>query len=233
MPRTAVIVVVSDDERQREDLRADLVHRFGEDYAVVGCDSPTATDGVRELIGEASTAAAVIAAVNLPATARTGVELLRTVRSEHLTARRILLVGRGEWRDHPVRQAMVLGEVDSYLFVPWWPRERWLYQPMSEYLAEWSRMQRPERVAVTVVGAPLDEDSHHLRDFFTRGGLPYDFLPRPPTPGARCSTPRATDGSGCRSCASTPGWSWCGRRTPTSSTCSASAPRPWSWNATS
>ena len=176
MPGNAVIVVVSDDDRQREDLRADLEHRFGNDYEVVACGSPSVVNGLRGLLREEASTAAVIAAVNLPATGRTGVDVLRGVRSEHPTARRILLVERGEWRDHPVRQAMVLGEVDSYLFVPWVPRERWLHQPMSEYLADWSLTQPPEHVAVTIVGEPWDEDSHHLRDIFSRAGVPYEFL---------------------------------------------------------
>jgi thioredoxin reductase (NADPH) len=177
MPRIAAIVVVSDHERQREDLKADLEHRFGNDFDVVACGSSSAMDGLRGLVGEGASAAAVIASADLPATGRAGVDVLRTVRSEHPTARRILLVHRGEWRDHPVRQAMVLGEVDSYLFVPWSPRERWLYQPMSEYLADWSLTQPPEHVAVIVVGEAWDEASHHLRDIFTRASVPYEFLP--------------------------------------------------------
>jgi thioredoxin reductase (NADPH) len=176
MARIGVIVVVSDREGQREDLKADLEHRFGNDFQVLACGSPAAVDGLRGLVGENASAAAVIAAVDLPATGRTGVEVLRDIRSEHPAARRILLVHRGEWRDHPVRQAMVLGEVDSYLFVPWSPRERWLYQPMSEYLADWSLTQPPEHVAVTIVGEPWDEASHHLRDIFSRASVPFEFL---------------------------------------------------------
>jgi thioredoxin reductase (NADPH) len=176
MPRIAMIVIISDDERQREDLRADLEHRFGSDYEVVACGSPSAEGDLSGLVGEGASAAAVIAAVDLPATGRTGVDVLRGVRSRHATARRILLVERGEWRDHPVRQAMVLGEVDSYLFVPWSPRERWLFQPMSEYLADWSLTQPPDHVAVTIVGERWDEASHHLRDIFSRASVPYEFL---------------------------------------------------------
>src|SRR4051794_12560072 len=108
MPSIAVIVVVSDDEHQRENLRADLEHRFGNDFEVVACGSPSAADGLRGLVGEGASTAAVISALDLPATGGTGVDLLRSVRFEHPTARRILLVGRGQWRDHPVRLAMVL-----------------------------------------------------------------------------------------------------------------------------
>jgi thioredoxin reductase (NADPH) len=117
-----------------------------------------------------------VAATHLPSSDRSGIDLLRSVRAQHPNARRILLVDRGEWGDHPVRRAMALGEVTSYVFVPWEPRERWLYQPMSEYLADWSLTQPPERVAVSIVGVQWDERSHHLRDTFTRANIPFEFM---------------------------------------------------------
>jgi thioredoxin reductase (NADPH) len=173
MTKMAVLVVVSDDERQREQLRADLERRFGTDYEVRACDSLEARD---RLSVETDTAvAAVVAAAHLSSTGRSGIELLRAVRAQHPSARRVLLVDRGEWGDHPVRRAMVLGEVNSYLFVPWEPREQWLYRPMSEYLADWCLTQPPERVAVSIVGVKVHARSHQLRDLFTRAGIPFEF----------------------------------------------------------
>lgn len=99
----------------------------------------------------------------------TGVALLGGVRRAHPDARRVLLVDRGQWASHPVRRAMVLGEVDGYLFVPWMPREQWLHLPMAEYLADWSRTQKPEIVAATVVGRGWDDHSHALRDRVVAG----------------------------------------------------------------
>jgi thioredoxin reductase (NADPH) len=173
MTRKPVLLVVSDDEHQRDQLSRDLEHRFGTDYEVLSGDSVSGAD---QLPVDASTSvAAVVAAANLLASARSGVDLLRAVRARHPDARRVLLVDRGQWRDHPVRRAMVLGEVHSYLFVPWEPRERWLYQPMSEYLADWSMTRPPERVAVSMVGPQWHERSHQLRDIFTRASIPFEF----------------------------------------------------------
>jgi thioredoxin reductase (NADPH) len=196
MARIGVIVVVSDQARQREDLTADLRHRFGNDYEVVACSSPSVADRLRGIAREGASIAAVIAAVDLPVAGRTGVDVLRHVHSEHPDTRRILLLPRGEWRDHPVRQAMVLGEIDSYLFVPWSPRERWLYQPMSEYLTEWSLTRRPELVAATIVGDPWDLASHHLRDLFTRGNIPYEFLSATSAAGRAILATAVEDGAG-------------------------------------
>ncbi len=87
----------------------------------------------------------------------------------------MLLVARGEWAGHPVRRAMVLGV--GYVLVPWNPtKEQWLYLPMTEYLAAWSRTQPPERVPVTIVGRHHDERSHALRDLLTRATVPFRFV---------------------------------------------------------
>ena len=65
-----------------------------------------------------------VAAIIAEPMSNRGVELLAGVRSRHLGTRRILLVERGGWHHHPVRQAMVLGQVDGYLFMPWFPLEQ-------------------------------------------------------------------------------------------------------------
>src|SRR5689334_8415653 len=50
------------------------------------------------------------------------------VHELHPSARRVLMVGRGEWnKAHPAVTAMRAGHAESYIFVPWGPRERWLY----------------------------------------------------------------------------------------------------------
>ena len=46
---------------------------------------------------------------------------------------------------------------------------------MTEQLAEWSRSQEPEIVAVTIVGRRWEERSHELRDIFTRASVPFRF----------------------------------------------------------
>jgi len=164
-----VIAVVIDEEATRAALAADLERRYAPDFQVVQVTSAAADHelpGIERL-------AVVISTVEL-ATA-SGVELLRAVRRTHPDTRRVLLVDRGQWTSHPVRRAMVLGDVDGYLFIPWMPREQWLYLPMAEYLADWSRTQRPEMTAVTIVGRRWEDRSHALRDIFSRASIPYAF----------------------------------------------------------
>jgi thioredoxin reductase (NADPH) len=182
--KVAVVVVVADASPLREQLVADLVRRFGADYEIVGrpgAETAALLDGFAE---QGRSVAAVIAHSDLPSAGTSGAELLARVREGHPQARRILLVGRGQWRGHPVRQAMVLGHVDSYLYIPWFPREQYLYLPMSEYLADWSRSRPPERIAVTVVGEPVQQRSHEVREWLTRAGIPLAFHP-PDSPAGR------------------------------------------------
>ncbi len=165
-----VIAVVIDAPDTRAALGLDLRRRYGADYTILELGS----EDFDPALVEVDDLAVVISTVEL-ADQVTGVELLGGVRRTHRDARRVLLVDRGQWASHPVRRAMVLGEVDGYLFAPWIPRELWLHLPMAEYLADWSRTQTPEIAAVTIVGQRSDERSHSLRDILTRASVPFAF----------------------------------------------------------
>ena len=165
-----VIAVVVDEPDTRAALGLDLRQRYGGDYTILELRS----DEVDPALVEVDSLAVVISAAELDGRVP-GVELLGGVRRTHRDARRVLLVDRGQWASHPVRRAMVLGEIDGYLFVPWIPREPWLHLPMTEYLADWSRTQPPEITAVTMVGRRWDDRSHALRDILSRASVPYAF----------------------------------------------------------
>ncbi len=174
MTPQALIVVVADERPLRDALVADLERRFGADYQVSGEASDGASLRLAQYAAHRQDVAVVIAAAQLPAGGVTGTELLAGVRALHPLARRILLVERGQWRGHPVQQAMVLGQADSYLFVPWAPREPWLYLPMSEALADWSRARPTPDIAITLIG-DTGQRSHELRDMFSRASIPFAF----------------------------------------------------------
>lgn len=190
-----LLVVSVDDADIRKRLDADLSARFAPMFDVVAGVVDEAAAMLDAFADRGRRVAAVIAAPPHVDRAVEDADVLGGVRRWHPDARRILLVGRGQWRGHPVRQAMALGRVDSYLFHPWSPREQWLYLPMSEQLAEWSRSQPPEQVAFTIVGAPGDPRSHELRDAMTRGAIPFAFHP-PTSPAGRALLRRVgQDGS--------------------------------------
>ena len=184
-----MIAVVIDDADIGAAITADLERRYAPDFGVVQLSSAAADTELAAF----DRLAAVISTVELESSS--GVELLRAVRRTHPDARRVLLVDRGQWTSHPVRRAMVLGDVDGYLFVPWMPREQWLYLPMAEYLADWSRTQRPEMAAVVIVGRRWDDRSHALRDMLSRATVPYAFYEPDSDEGRAALAQMGLDGS--------------------------------------
>ena len=118
----------------------------------------------------------------------------------HPHARRVLLVARGAWKEeHPAVAAMRSGQADSYVFVPWGLRERWLYLPVTESLADWEASQKPTFEALRVVGEDWDPRTHELRDVLSRAGLPVGYY-RPDRGGA--SSPRTVSTGAPRRCSS-------------------------------
>jgi thioredoxin reductase (NADPH) len=90
---------------------------------------------------------------------------------------------------------MVLGQVDGYLFIPWFPREQWLYLPMSEYLADYDRTRTQDQVAFIVIGSQWDSRSHQLRDVLSRASIPFQFLRSDSPEGQTALRQAGQDGS--------------------------------------
>jgi hypothetical protein len=90
---------------------------------------------------------------------------------------------------------MTLGQIDGYLFKPWRPLERWLYLPVSELLADWEKAQAPTVEPVRIVGRRWQARAHEIRDFFSRGGLPYGFYEAESQAGRRLLEEAGQDGT--------------------------------------
>ncbi|MGS0686819.1 FAD-dependent oxidoreductase [Nakamurella sp. GG22] len=171
-----VILVVSDHTSELTGLSADLQRRFGGDYRVLPSSG-----------GQAAVAAAAGAVhggheialliVDQSIKGLTAVEVLTRAHDVAPTAKRVLLIKRGDWSsNHPVVSAMALGLVDYHLFKPWRPLERVLYPSVSELLAAWDKSQDALEVPVRIVGSASSARSHQLRDALTRVAVPYWFF---------------------------------------------------------
>ena len=171
-----ILSIVQDDADLRRLLEQDLRERFAEHYEV-----EAHADGASALrvLQRHTEAGRSVAAVFVADTAACGGPQFRAkVRDAHTQARRVLIVGRGEWKNaHPAVEAMRTGQAESYVFVPWRPRERWLYLPVSELLTDWEASQRPAAEIVQIVGEEWERRSHELRDLFSRIGIPFGFYP--------------------------------------------------------
>ena len=108
----------------------------------------------------------------------------------------MLLVGRGEWTsDHPAIRAMSSGQIDAYIFDPWIPLERWLYLPLSEFLADWVTARAPTLEVIRIVGGRWDPRAHQLRDSLARTGIPFGFHSVDSETGRRLLREVGDDGS--------------------------------------
>ena len=168
--------LLHDDPAVRAHLERDLRRRYGDDYDV----QAHASDGevLAALRRDADEGRRVAVVFSDESPAGGSAELLAVVHELHPQARRVLLIGRGEWsKEHPAVTAMRTGQVDSYIFVPWGLPERWLYLPVSEILADWEASQPTPFEAARIVGEEYEAHAHGLRDLFSRIGLPFRFIP--------------------------------------------------------
>ena len=176
----------------RAELERDLRRRYGTDYDVHAYRS---ADDVLEALRRDADAGGRVAVVFSDESPPGGsAELLAAVHELHPLARRVLLIGRGEWsREHPAVAAMRTGQVDSYIFVPWGLPERWLYLPVGEILADWEASQPPPFEAARIVGDEYEARAHALRDLFSRIGVPYRFVPADAEEGRALRAETAAD----------------------------------------
>jgi len=147
----AQFLVVSDDVGVLEGLVADLDRRFGRDYAVTGAPAARAAEVMERLAADSHVLALLIIDERLADPS--ALELFARGRKWHPTAKRVLLIQRGNWSSaHPMVAAMALGQVDYHLYNPWFPIERLLYPAISEFLASWTRARDAPAVPVRIVG---------------------------------------------------------------------------------
>jgi thioredoxin reductase (NADPH) len=164
------------DEGVRAELERDLGRRYAADYDV--CAHASADDVLAALRRDADAGTPVAIVFSDESPAGGSAELLAAVHELHPLARRVLLIGRGEWsKEHPAVAAMRTGQVDSYIFVPWGLPERWLYLPVGEILADWEASQPAPFEAARIVGDEYEARAHALRDVFSRIGIPHRFVP--------------------------------------------------------
>jgi thioredoxin reductase (NADPH) len=168
--------LLHDDPGVRADLERDLRRRYGEDYDVRAHVS--AGEVLAALRSDADEGRQVAVVLSDESPACGSADLLAAAHELYPLARRVLLIGRGEWsKEHPAVTAMRTGQVDAYIFVPWGLPERWLYLPVSEILADWEASQPTPFEAARIVGEEYEARAHGLRDLFSRIGLPFRFIP--------------------------------------------------------
>ena len=171
-----VIVVVNDEDDSLAALADELESRYGAHYRVVACAAPgRARARLAGLRAEGASVALVLAGQWM--TGQTGAEFLAQVRDLYPTARRGLLVSRGDRSAiASVPDATALGQIDFPLPKPAWAPDEEFHRAVTESLEEWWRPLGGRFEVVTVIGQDPSSRVHEIRDLLTRNNVPFGFL---------------------------------------------------------
>lgn len=171
-PKPAIIVVDDDPEVLRAVAR-DLRNRYSDDYRIVRASSGAdAMVAIRELIERDEHVALVLSDQKMPGL--DGVHFLAKASELVPRARRALLTAYAD-TDAAIA-AINDSKVDYYLLKPWDPPEQKLYPVLDDLLDTWRADFRPGYRGIRVVGDRWSADSHRIRDFLARNGVPYEFI---------------------------------------------------------
>jgi thioredoxin reductase (NADPH) len=190
-----ILFLVDDRPEVLVALAADLGRRFGGDHRILAEAGPMeALEALDELARAGEEVALVVAGQAMAA--MPGVLVLLRARELHPGAKRVLLVGRRAWTPtNPAVRAMTLGQIDTYLFEPWLPVDRFLYLPISQMLADWVPTRGPAFEGIRIVGPRWGTRSHELRDMLTRMGIPHGWYQAASAAGRRLLEEAGQDGA--------------------------------------
>jgi thioredoxin reductase (NADPH) len=175
-----VILAVDDDPSSIGHISTELERRYDRDYQIVYSTSPKEALTQLEALRETDDRVAlVLAAQWMPEL--TGAELLGRVCELHRNAKRVLLIGWGDWGDEPtadaMREAIALGRIDYYTLKPWKSPDEFFHRTLTEFLHEWARADVTAPQEVTVVANPWSPRAHEIRSLLARNGVPHVFHP--------------------------------------------------------
>ena len=173
-----VILAVDDDPSSIGHISAELERRYDRDYQVVFSTSAREAKAQLEAMREAGDRVALVLADQwMPEL--TGAELLGKVSELHPEAKRVLLIGWGDWGDEPtadaMREAMTLGRADYYALKPWKSPDELFHRTLSEFLHEWARADVSAPQEITVVADAWSPRAHEIRNLLARNGVPHVF----------------------------------------------------------
>jgi thioredoxin reductase (NADPH) len=171
-----VILLVDDDDETRGLLLDAVDRRYGHDYDVAA--EPSAAEAMarlQELRDAGRPVALLIADHWMPG--ETGAELLARSRRLHPTAQRMLLTDWGDFTSTEATvQAMVLGEIDTWIARPFGHADEEFHGVLTTALARWTREQGRGAVVLTIVGNPYDPTTAEIRHGLARLLVPLRFI---------------------------------------------------------
>jgi thioredoxin reductase (NADPH) len=171
--RRPAIVAVDDEPQVLAAVARDLRRGFGERYRILRATSGAeALELLTELRTRGDQVALLIADQRMPGMA--GTDYLVAARQIVPDAKRVLLTAYAD--TEAAIAAINAVALDYYLLKPWDPPEEQLFPVVEDLLTTWEAGAALNSGGVRVIGHRFSKDSHDLRDFLARNGVPSRWL---------------------------------------------------------
>ena len=171
--RRPAIVAVDDEPAVLAAVARDLRRGFGDRYRILRATSgPEALDLVRQVRARGEQVAMLVADQRMPGMA--GTDYLVEARKLVPDAKRVLLTAYAD--TEAAIQAINEVDLDYYLRKPWDPPEERLYPIVEDLLTTWEHGAALEAGGVRVIGHRFSKETHDVRDFLARNGVPARWL---------------------------------------------------------
>jgi len=168
-----VIMSVDDDPEVLSAIERDLRQHYRGEYRILKAGSgPHALDAARELKKRGTPVALFLVDERMPE--MTGTELLRELRKLHPDSRKVLLTAYAD-TEAAIRGINDVG-LDHYLMKPWDPPTLRLYPVLDDLLSDWLASVRLPYEGIRVAGARWSPQSYAVKEFLSRGGVPYQWV---------------------------------------------------------
>jgi thioredoxin reductase (NADPH) len=168
-----ILLTVDDDPDVLRAIERDLRRQYGKDYRVLRADAgATALDALRQVDDRGEPVALFLVDQRMPQ--MSGVEFLEQARTVFPDAKRVLLTAYAD--TEAAIRAINTVKVDYYSMKPWDPPEVNLYPVLDDLLGDWQAQYRPPFQGIRVIGHRWSADSHALKDFLGRNGVPYQWI---------------------------------------------------------
>ena len=171
--RRPAIVAVDDDPVVLAAVSRDLRRGFGERYRILRASSGAeALETLTQLRTRGDQVALLLADQRMPG--MPGTDFLVAARTVVPDAKRVLLTAYAD----TTAAIAAINEVslDYYLLKPWDPPEDKLFPILEDLLTTWEAGAALEAGGVRIIGHRFSKDSHDLRDFVARNGIPARWM---------------------------------------------------------
>jgi thioredoxin reductase (NADPH) len=171
--RRPVILAVDDEPAVLAAVARDLRRGFGERFRIMRAASGLqALDLLGEIRARGEQVALLVADQRMPGMA--GTDYLTKARRLVPEAKRVLLTAYAD--TEAAISAINDAALDYYLLKPWDPPEELLYPVVEDLLTTWEAGAALESGGVRIIGHRFSKETHDLRDFLARNGVPGRWL---------------------------------------------------------